>query len=152
MLCCLWDFRSVHLLGIFLCILRPLCTADPLSTLSTARSEGDTGIPLAVQCLFSPSSASRSEFQQDVTYSSKLGDTRKSFRTLDCTILPADELCRFSLFDLFALLLVDKSFAIISEDEVSSLLFFFLYILRDRKEVAFLEHFAFFPGSVLYES
>lgn len=45
MLCCLWDFRSVHLLGIFLCILRPLCTGGPLSTLSTARSEGETGIP-----------------------------------------------------------------------------------------------------------
>ena len=33
------------------------------------------------------------------------------------------------------MLLVDKSFAVINEDEISSLLFFFLYILRDGKEV-----------------
>lgn len=38
------------------------------------------------------------------------------------------------LFGPFVLLLVDKAFAIINVDEVFSLLFFFLYILRGRKE------------------
>lgn len=38
------DFCSVHLLGVFLRILRPLCSGGLLSALSTARSEGETGI------------------------------------------------------------------------------------------------------------
>lgn len=62
----------------------------------------------------------------------------------------------FSLFGPFVLLLVYKSLAVIDIHEVFSLPSPpFLCILRYRKEVIFigcLEHFAFFPGSMLYES
>lgn len=67
---------------------------------------------------------------------------------------------RLVLFAPSVLLLVHKCFAVIHMDEVflSAFIlffFFFLYIVRGGQEVivvVFLEPFAFFPGSLLYES
>lgn len=136
---CLQDFYSVHLLAISLCILRPVCMGL-LSALSTARSEGETGIAWLCS-VSSTSTGSGGESSKKLLTPSSWGipGTFSTCFPQHCILLPVEELwidyCRFSLSGLFVLLLVDKPFAIINKDEVSSLLFFLLYILKGRKEV-----------------
>lgn len=96
--CCLWDFCSVHLLGVFLRILRPLCSGGLLSALSTARSEGETQDCLAVQCLFSPS-ARRGRVSVGCYQLLQVEGYQEVFRNVgylipsNYTVWPAGELC-----------------------------------------------------------